>query len=140
MTEFDEIIKGLSCPYCKCETVLVSDKEIYGKNSNYGGMYYRCLQNFNRYVGTCSDNKTSLGRIANKELRKRKMAGHKAFDPLWKIEPTFFKSQAKAYEWLSIQMNLDLDKTHFGMFTIELCNEAIILCNNLNACWAIEVF
>ena len=27
-------LRGEVCPYCKCETELVSDKEIYGPDSN----------------------------------------------------------------------------------------------------------
>lgn len=129
----DKILQGKVCPYCNCETILVSDKEIYGSNSNYGGMYYQCISNPDHYVGTYSDNKTSLGRLADKELRRAKMEGHKNFDPLWKQYPKIFRTQREAYLWLSTEMNTSLDLTHFGMFTIEQCKEAIKYCKQLKA-------
>ena len=82
-------------------------------------------------MGTYSDNITALGRLANKQLRQAKMRGHKAFDPLWKGKPKYFSSRPKAYKWLSKKMGIDIDKTHFGMFTEEQCGEATSLCRNL---------
>lgn len=123
-----EKINGKICWYCNCPTELVSDKDIYGPNSNFGGMYYRCILNKDHYVGTYSDNITSLGRTADKQLRKLKSKGHKIFDPLWQGEPKFFESQPKAYDWLSEKMELELKYTHFGMFTAEQCQKAIDIC------------
>lgn len=125
---FDDIIKGRICPYCNCETILVSDKEIYGPNSNFGGMYYKCILNNDHYVGTYGDKKTSLGRLADKELRQWKMKGHNTFDPLWKTKK-YFKNQRVAYYWLSRKMELPIEYTHFGMFTIDQCKQAIDLLN-----------
>jgi len=92
--------------------------------------YYMCIVNFDHYVGTYSDNITSLGRVADKELRKLRNQGHTTFDPLWRNK-THFKNQKKAYNWLSEKMNIPLEFTHFGMFTIEQCLEAIQHCMNL---------
>lgn len=130
--ETDKILSGQVCPYCNCETTLVSDKAIYGPNSTYGGMYYRCVTNPEHYVGTYSDNKTSLGRLADKELRRWKMNGHKNFDILWREKPALFINQAEAYKWLSKQMNIDPKYTHFGMFTVEQCKQAVDFCINLS--------
>jgi len=126
-----QILSGKTCPYCNCKTQLVSDKEIYGKDSNYGGMYYQCMLDKDHYVGTYSDNITSLGRIANRELREFKMRGHRVFDPLWKGNYKYFSSRPKAYKWLSKKMKIDIDKTHFGMFDINQCEEAIHYCKAL---------
>ena len=125
------ILTGQICPYCNCKTVLVSDKEIYGPGSKYGGKYYRCILNSDHYVGTYSDNIKSLGRLADKELRGWKMKGHKTFDPLWKEKPKIIVSQSVAYSWLAKSMNLDIEKTHFGMFTVDQCKKAIKHCSNL---------
>ncbi|MBU3714112.1 MAG: hypothetical protein FGM46_04110, partial [Ferruginibacter sp.] len=81
-------------------------------------------------VGTYSDNITSLGRLADHELRKLKNQGHNTFDPLWKNK-THFKNQKEAYKWLSKKMNLQMNLTHFGMFTNEQCLIAIKYCNEL---------
>ena len=69
----------------------------------------------NHYVGTYGDNVTALGRLADAELRVLKSEGHAVFDPLWK-ERKIFKSRKRPYEWLSKEMNLPIELTHFGMF------------------------
>ena len=129
--KYHDIISGKICWYCECPTELVSDKEIYGPDSTYGGKYYRCLKDADHYVGTYSDNETSLGRVANKQLRVWKRNGHNAFDPLWKSKERKFLSQKLAYQWLSEVMGLDISLTHFGMFTEEQCREAINHCKTL---------
>ena len=131
MEKEEKILTGQICPYCNCNTTLVTDKDIYGSNSTYGGKYFRCISNPDHYVGTYSDNKRSLGRLADRELRQWKMKGHRSFDPLWKEKPRHLPSQATAYNWLAKKMNLEIEKTHFGMFTIEQCQEAIKHCITL---------
>ncbi len=133
-----KILSGHICPYCDCETKLIAGEEVY---SNWNKetprpkfldkKYYACVKNNDHYVGTYADNKTSLGRVADKELRKLKNQGHNTFDPLWK-EKTHFKNQKEAYKWLSEQMNLPLEYTHFGMFTVGQCKMAIEHCNKLS--------
>jgi hypothetical protein len=71
------------CPYCKSETKIVSETEIYGKE--YKGRKMICCKNFPKcdsYVGT-HDDETTLGRLANKLLRSRKKQAHFYFDKIW---------------------------------------------------------
>ena len=130
-SNIDKINRGKHCHYCNCDTKLVDDKAIYGMNSTYGGMYYRCINNNDHYVGTYSDNITSLGRVADKELRLLKMQGHKNFDPLWKAKFKYFSSRPEAYQWLANKMGIDISVTHFGMFTNEQCKQAVLYCQQL---------
>ena len=131
------ILSGKFCPYCNCETSLVKGDLIYPRhaveNPNAPFLkkfYYQCVQNSDHYVGTYSDNITSLGRIADGELRIWKQKGHSIFDPLWK-EKLYFSSQQSAYDWLSKKMEKPLSETHFGMFTIDECQKAILFCESL---------
>lgn len=137
MNKFEKIIKGEICPYCQCGTKLVSGDEVYPHRLNdeprpkfMDKKYYMCLLDSNHYVGTYSDNITSLGRLADAELRKLKNKGHKVFDPLWR-EHKLFSSQNDAYKWLSEIMEIPQEYTHFGMFTMEQCMEAIEHCKQL---------
>ncbi len=133
----EKILKGEICPYCKCETELVRGDEIYVQDINttprpayLDKFFYRCKNDKKHYVGTYLDNKTSLGSLANDELREIRSQAHKIFDPLWS-KKTHFKNRDAAAKWLSHEMNIPLNLIHFGMFNEGQCREAIQLCKNL---------
>lgn len=133
----DKILKGEVCPYCNCSTILVSGEVIYPESISVeprlkflDKKYYMCILNNDHYVGTYSDNITSLGRLADSTLRNWKRMGHSVFDPLYTLHK-IFKTRPAAYEWLSIQMNLPAETVHFGMFNIEQCIEAISHCKRI---------
>lgn len=132
-----KILTGSLCPYCHCKSELVSDKEIYGPNSTYGGLYYRCINNYDHYVGCHEGTQTSLGRIADKRLRELKRSGHELFDPLWRNKPKVFSSRQKAYYWFSKHMGItDRKLTHFGMFDETQSLKAIAIINEFKASFA----
>ncbi|HRK26075.1 MAG TPA: zinc-finger-containing protein [Chitinophagales bacterium] len=137
--ELMQIINGTLCPYCQCATKLVNGEVIYPhkvqdipRPKYLDKMYYVCILNKDHYVGTYHDNKTSLGRLADTELRRWKNLGHRTFDVLWK-EKKVFHSSENAYKWLSDKMGLPGELTHFGMFTVEQCKQAIEFCNELSS-------
>lgn len=123
-----DILTGKICPYCKCETKIVTDKVIYGHKSNYNKYFIQCIQNSEHYVGTFSNGK-SLGRLADAELRKLKRNGHEVFDKLWQGVEATFNSRDHAYAWLSRKMRLSMDLTHFAMFNNEQCIQSIQIVN-----------
>ena len=134
----EQIRTGKLCPYCRTETHLVSGDIIYPHRSKdvprskfLVKKYYVCANNKDHYVGTYKDNVTALGRLADAELRSFKSQGHDSFDPLWK-ERKIFKSRKKAYEWLSEEMSLPIEFTHFGMFSVAQCIKAIEKCKELS--------
>ncbi|MDC1266634.1 DUF3268 family zinc-finger domain-containing protein [Crocinitomicaceae bacterium] len=138
MIEVKEIRSGKLCPYCEVGTELVSGDIIYPYRSKdiprpkfLDKKYYVCTNNKDHYVGTYKDNVTALGRLADAELRTLKSEGHAVFDPLWKDLKTF-KSQKDAYHWLSKEMNLSIEFTHFGMFSVTQCIKAIEKCKELS--------
>ncbi len=125
LTKFEkDVLSGKICPYCKCETMLVTDREIYGQHSNYNSYFIQCSQNRDHYVGTFANGR-SLGRLADSELRKLKREGHAVFDKLWQGEDATFNSRDHAYTWLSRKMRLSMDLTHFAMFDDEQCTQSI---------------
>lgn len=135
--DYHKIVRGELCPYCNCETKLVLGESVFSNKINekprpiyLDKKFYQCINDANHYVGTKSNNLTSLGSLADTELRKLRKEGHKIFDSLWK-EKKLFKSQKKAYAWLSEKMSLPFDFTHFGMFTNDQCQRAISLCNEI---------
>ena len=113
------------CDYCGHEAVLVDDSEIYGRS--YGHKAWLC-RNCNAYVGCHGRSEKPLGRLANAELRRWKMAAHASFDPLWKFGP-FRRRRNAAYAWLAEQMGLPVEKTHIGMFDVAQCKRVIEIIN-----------
>jgi hypothetical protein len=130
LTSFErDVLSGKICPYCMCETIRVTDREIYGPQSNYNKSFIQCIENRDHYVGTFS-NGQSLGRLADAGLRKLKREGHEVFDKLWQGENATFKTRDKAYIWLSRKMGLSKELTHFAMFNDEQCLQSVRIVNS----------
>ena len=74
------------------------------------------------WVGCHPRTTTPLGRLANAELRKAKMAAHEAFDPLWRSGEL---SRSEAYAWLARTLGVSPANCHIGMFDVDGCNAVI---------------
>ena len=115
----------MQCPYCGAEAHKVTGKEIYPHRKDlYSKKFYQCKP-CDAYVGCHPNSDKPLGRLANADLRRAKMAAHAAFDPIWKSGN---KSRSKAYSWLAEAMKLTPDKCHVGMFDVAQCEQVVALC------------
>ena len=119
-----------TCPYCEEPAVFTDSAEVYGGRSY--GMIYLCRP-CQAWVGVHRGTETPLGRLANKELRRAKVAAHAAFDPLWKrkIEKEGCKkhvARGAAYRWLAEQLEIDFDDCHIGMFDVETRKRVVEVC------------
>lgn len=122
------IINAERCPYCNGTTKVVSEEFIYGRS--YKGKSIICCSSFPRcdsFVGTHSDG-SALGRLANKELRKAKIEAHKYFDIIWKKN---YMTRSEAYDWLSEELEIPIDYTHMGMFSVKTCKKVVEVCKEL---------
>lgn len=79
MNDRDEVTKPPICPYCErpAEFLASSARVYHGRD--YGPVW-ACLP-CAAWVGCHKGTTQPLGRLANAELRKAKMAAHAAFDP-----------------------------------------------------------
>jgi hypothetical protein len=131
MTENSFYFDGRHCPYCTKKSEFVDSEVIYGRS--YGMVYY--CKDCDAYCGVHKGTDESLGRLANKELRKFKKDAHECFDRLWraKMGKGFSKHEArsKAYQWLSKQMKIKQEHTHIGMFDVKECELVIEICNKI---------
>lgn len=129
------ILSGKVCPYCGRATELVDSEVIYGKSY---GMIYLCRP-CDAYVGVNKVTGLSLGRLANKELRKAKIEAHKWFDQIArtslvnKVYNEYIpgvSNRNKAYMWLSRELGIPLDRCHIGMFDVEDCElvDGVVVC------------
>lgn len=116
----------MKCPYCKSDANLVMGHEIYPHRLDLADLkMWACLPCDAR-VGTHknSPEHKPLGRLANAELRKAKMAAHAAFDPLWKSGRM---SRKKAYSMLAERMSIPKDQAHIGMFDVDQCKAVVTI-------------
>lgn len=109
------------CDYCGKRAHFVDSTIVYGRS--YGMIYY--CPDCKAWVGVHKGTDVPLGRLADAELRKAKIAAHAAFDVIWRRRTT----RKKAYKWLSERMGLPVEKTHIGMFDVAQCKRVIALCN-----------
>jgi hypothetical protein len=113
-----KLIKGEICQYCKNKTQYIDSSVIYGKSY---GMIYLCKP-CDAYCGVHKGTNNSLGIVANKELRYWKKQAHYYFDLIWKEK---HETRSNLYQHLSKHLNIPIEYTHIGMFSIKTCKEVI---------------
>lgn len=115
----------MKCPYCGNNSSLMTGREVYPHRHDLAHLKIWACMPCDAWVGTHKGTDKPLGRLANAELRRAKMAAHAAFDPLWKGGQM---SRKKAYALLSEKMGLAPKDTHIGMFDVEQCHTVVLLC------------
>lgn len=122
-------MRTVICNYCDKPAELVTGTKIYPHIPSLHPFVYWNCDPCKAYVGCHKKSDAApLGRLANLELRKAKMAVHAAFDPLWKDGKI---KRKEAYQLLADRMGIDVNKCHVGMFTIEQCNLALRVVRDL---------
>lgn len=112
------IVSGKICPYCGRRTEYTDSEEVYGKSY---GMIYICRP-CNAFVGVHKGTNMALGRLANKDLREAKKNAHLYFDKIWKLS---ILGRSESYKWLSSMLEIPIEYTHIGMFSIETCRKVV---------------
>ncbi len=111
------------CDYCSCPAVFTDSAEVY--NGRSYGMIYLCKP-CRAYVGVHKGTKKPLGRLANAELRRMKIAAHYAFDHIWKDG---HETRKCAYKWLAGELKIEGNKCHIGMFDEDMCQKVVNVCS-----------
>lgn len=118
------------CPYCGQPAVFCKTSDhVYRRD--FGPVWY--CEPCKAWVGTHPDGKP-LGRLANAELRKLKIAAHAAFDPLVRGKMrrdgcSLNQARKAGYRWLSIQLGIARTDCHIGMFAEAMCAKVVEVCN-----------
>ena len=124
-------MKEVFCDYCGWKASLVGGDKIYPHRPDLaGGKYYLCRRCM-AWVGCHPGTDTPLGRLADKRLRDLKHRGHELFDPIWKKAKELrgggnAKNRNAAYKWLADGMGIPQSECHFGMFSPERAEAAIL--------------
>lgn len=113
----------LRCPYCNEPARRTTGAEVYPYRHDLSTKVFYVCWPCDARVGAHADGRP-LGRLANAELRRLKMAAHAAFDPLWRSGTLTRKG---AYAWLAKAMQLPEAQTHIGMFDEAQCRQVVAL-------------
>ena len=126
----EDIILGRICPYCNSYPIFTDSSVIYGKSYGYIYLCPKCKA----YVGADKETNRPLGRLSDEALRYWKKQAHGYFDiiaktsfinEIWDEYIPEVSNRQKAYLWLSIQMDIETEYCHIGMFDIEQCKKVI---------------
>lgn len=119
------------CPYCGKLSVFMPTSEKLYRGTDFGPAY--ACEPCGAWVGCHKGTRHALGRLANAELRKAKIAAHAAFDQLWKrkmARDQIHKHAARSagYAWLAKQLDVPTADCHIGMFDVERCRRVVEVC------------
>ena len=116
----------MKCPYCGNNAELKTGHHVYPHRPDLSHLKIWACTPCDAWVGTHknSPDHKPLGRLANAELRRAKMAAHAAFDPIWKSGQM---SRRKAYSLLAEKMGLPKLKAHIGEFDVDQCKQVVML-------------
>ena len=112
----------VKCDYCAKQADFVTGEKVYPHRPDLHRKTFYMCEPCGAWVGCHRNNGEPFGRLANAELRRWKMAAHRAFDPLWKEGPF---DRNKAYKWLANQLEIKRADCHIGMFDIEMCRRVV---------------
>ena len=124
------------CDYCGEPAQLVTGKKVYPHLPGlWPKQFWRCVPCM-AWVGCHRGTERPLGRLANADLRRAKMAAHDAFDRLWRAKMRRdgipkSKARAAAYKWLANQLGIDAEECHVGMFDMETCKRVVEICQSI---------
>lgn len=129
-----------TCPYCGSKVIYMTGNkfmEITEKYSDEVNNFPAYMENAdmlvcssypycNSYcIPSLNQEGNFVGKVANKELRKKRQLAHYSINIIWK---TRIMSRRCCYYWLSRQMRIRLEKTHISLFSSKQCDKAIAIC------------
>lgn len=117
----------IRCPYCGSLATKRSANFVYGKNARDNHYLYVCAR-YPKCDSYVNANKKGLpmGTLANKKLRKKRIAAHKSLDRIWKKG---FMTKDQVYVWLQSKFCMTEKQMHIGNFGEYYCNRVIYECN-----------
>jgi zinc-finger-containing domain len=110
------------CPYCGVDAKLITGDVIYRSRPDLSDLRFYFCKPCDAYVGTHKGTLNPLGRMANAELRKARMAAHAKFDPLWKSGGM---KRNEAYKKLSDLLGIHVSQCHIAMFELDMCKRVL---------------
>lgn len=117
----------IRCPYCGSLASKRPASYVYGKKADKNKFLYVCdrYPKCDTYVAA-TEKGLPMGTLANKELRRKRIAAHKSLNRIWKKG---FMTKEQVYVWLQSRLNMTDKQMHIGKFGEYYCNRVIYECN-----------
>lgn len=124
-----KILKRLKirCPYCGALASKKPASYVYGESAEKNKFLYVCdrYPKCDSYVAA-TEKGMPMGTLANKKLRKKRIAAHKSLHRIYKKG---LMTKSEVYTWLQSKLDLTENEMHIGKFGEYYCNRVIYECN-----------
>lgn len=121
---------NIKCPYCGSRALLRPASVVYGPRAIDPTAPYCVCARYpacDAYVAAHKDTRLPMGTLADRELRRKRVEAHKAFDRLW---TNGLMDKKQAYRWLQANLDLPEQEAHIGRFSLFRCEQVIRLCES----------
>lgn len=118
----------ITCPYCGAPAIYRPASMVHGNNTWQKGTHlYVCSQwpDCDSYVTAHKSSHQPMGSLANKNLRHKRIQAHQALEEL---RQTRHMETWAVYVWIQMKLKLTPDKAHIGMFSEDMCDRLIAIC------------
>ena len=120
---------NITCPYCHSPALLRPASVVYGsRTSNPDAKLYVCARYpaCDAYVGAHRSSLLPMGTLADKGLRRRRMAAHAA---IRRVVDSGLMTKKQLYRCIQAEFGIPEEEAHIGKFSELRCQKVIDLCD-----------
>ena len=121
--------KPIKCPYCHANASLRPASVVYGLNRRSQGKFLYLCDRWpacDAYVGAHRSSLLPMGTLADKGLRRRRMAAHAA---LRRVVDSGLMTKKQLYRCIQAEFGIPEEEAHIGKFSELRCQKVIDLCD-----------
>lgn len=118
------------CPYCNAKAVLRPANTVYGISERSTGRHLYVCTNWPKcdaYVSAHRGNRSPMGRLANGDLRHKRILAHRAMEEYRRLTRM---DKWALYIWLQGKLNMSEHQIHVANFSDDMCDRVIHICQD----------